>query len=125
MAFVTKGERTKMSKYIDANRLIFKMYGSSILDGESMATMHRVIQETPTEDAVPKEEIIDFIINKVTDEVSERIIKFLEENYEIIPKKPVVRCKDCMWFDNSCPIQAVTGVVALKEDTCCLFVERK
>ena len=31
--------------------------------------------------------------------ISERIIQALEENYEIIPKNPVVRCKDCVHLE--------------------------
>lgn len=65
-------------------------------------------------DAINKPSIVDvkeIIIKELTEKISKRVIQVLEENYEIIPKKPVlkvsdeyrkvieweplVRCKDC------------------------------
>jgi hypothetical protein len=61
-----------------------------------------LLRSIPTADVVLKDKI-EFITNELTkrisERVSERLIQFLEENYEIIPKKPVVRCGDCKYWN--------------------------
>jgi hypothetical protein len=55
--------------------------------------------------------MVDIIINELTNKISERIIKALEENYDIIPKKPVVQCKDCKhWNTAECHSTVVPDV---------------
>lgn len=98
-----------MSRYIDRKELLKAMdswdkygyYPSGALVREPenddyvpyvhYDDMVKCVKSMPTVDVVEK------LIEDITDEISERIIKFLEENYEIIPKKPVVQCKDCKY----------------------------
>jgi len=78
-----------------------------------------------SDDLISRQAVIDLM----TKEISERIIQFLEENYEIIPKKPVVRCKDCKyfaWFDDE-KVDRWCGIWANKtsEDCFCSYGERR
>lgn len=77
-----------MARYIDANE--FKRKIEQYLPEDRDLALN-VLKKVPTANVVPKEDII----NELTNEISERIIQALEANYEIIPKNPVVRCKDC------------------------------
>lgn len=93
------------------------------------------------------EKFIEFITNELTKEISERIIRALEESDGIVVKKPVlkvseypfyveyrktvdweplVRCKDCMWFNTSaCAIRIVDESDKPKENDFCSFGERR
>ena len=103
-----------MSRYIDADRLIFKMYNSSNMDGENRATMCRLIQEVPTANVAPKKEMIkEEMINELIKEISDRVIQALEANYEIIPRKPTLRCKDC---DNWTSLNGREGICQVWSD---------
>lgn len=78
-----------MPRYIDAERFKLWLQENYVLyDGDRY---FNDIDAQPTADVVSKEDAI----NELTKEISDRIIQALEANYEIIPKKPVVRCKDC------------------------------
>ena len=114
-----KGERLAMSRYIDANRLIFELYNCTNMNGEYRAMMCRVIQGVPTADVVPKEEMI----NELIKEISDRVIQAIEANYEIIPKKPVLQCKDCKHY------RGLAGCVLIGDcmgtDSFCAWGERR
>ena len=90
---------------------------------------------------IPKEELdylkederfIEFITNELTNKISERIIKALEENYDIIPKKPMIQCKDCKhWNTAECHSTVVPDVrkcmtmnVFTDSDQFCKYGER-
>lgn len=121
-----------MERYIDAEKAIEAIYDlpncpNGYSDTYDKECIIGTIEEVPTADVVPKERIVEFITNKLTEEISERLIRVLEENYEIIPKKPVlVRCKDCKWFnDFGCAIRIVDESDKPKEDDFCSFGERR
>ena len=81
-----------MSRYIDADALIevLERYDDYAIG---------IVNDQPTVDVVEK------FIDELTKEISDRVIQALEANYEIIPKKPVVRCKDCKYWrdtDHTC-----------------------
>ena len=80
-----------MPRYIDANELM-----RLIPSEEVVARM--AVANAPTTD------MVEIITNELTKKISERIIKFLEENYEISPKKPAVRCRECVRH-NSCSFE--------------------
>ena len=98
-----------MPRYIDADALLkamdtwdkfgFSHSGAFVREPENddyvpyvqYDDMVKCVEGMPTADVVPKEDMI----NELVKEISDRIIQALEANYEIIPKKPVVRCKDC------------------------------
>ena len=73
-----------MPRYIDVEPIenMAEKYGYSIF---SIA----LIKGQPTAD------VVEISTNELTKKISERIIQALEANYDIIPKKPMVRCKDC------------------------------
>ena len=70
-------------------------------------------------------DVVEKFIDELTKEISDRVIRALEANYEIIPKKPVVWCKDCKWFnDSGCAIRIVDESDKPREDDYCSFGER-
>lgn len=96
------------------------------------------------------EEFTEFVINELTKQISERLIKVLEANDDIVIKKPVlkvsdfqpannyveyrksveweplVRCKDCKWFnDFGCAIRIVDESDKPRDDDFCSFGERR
>ena len=98
-----------MPRYIDAERFKLWLQENYVLyDGDRY---FNDIDAQPTADVVPREEMINELVN----EISDRITQFLEANYEIIPKKPVVRCKECgiRLKDGYCPNGRFTPQVLL------------
>ena len=102
-----------MPRYIDADALIEDLRYDIELDARTLDDLDfadakgrelvqldkdikqntiRILEQTPTADVVSKEDTI----NELIKEISDRIIQFLEANYEIVPKKSAVRCKDCV-----------------------------
>lgn len=95
------------------------------------------------------EKYIEFITNELTREISERLIKALEANDEIIIKKPVlrvseypptgyveyrktvdweplVRCKDCVHrHQTTCPFLIAYAYKASSDDDFCSYGERR
>ena len=121
-----------MPRYIDADELIEaiknELWDWNSLDGITSATVLKQtltdIQNTPTADVVSKEDVINELIN----EISDRITQFLEANYEIIPKKTQVRCKDCKWHskflgEGFCSNFSITGFE--NDDYCSYGVRRE
>lgn len=130
-----------MSRYIDRKELLKAMdswdkygyYPSGALVREPKNDdyvpyvhyddMVKCVKSMPTVDVVEK------LIEDITDEISERIIKFLEENYEITPKKPAVQCKDCKysehWYKDKrrCFLWNEAGIDVF-EDGFCSYGER-
>lgn len=85
-----------MARYIDANALMEQMKNAcmGVMSGcDSFNEPLKVLESAPTVD------VVEIITNELTNKISERIIQFLEENYDIIPKKPAVRCKDCVHLE--------------------------
>ena len=83
---------------------------------EVLSKTIEMINEMPTADVVSKEDTI----NELIKEISDRITQFLEENYEIIPKKPQVRCKDCrFWRGKYC-----SDFLTVDENGFCSWAER-
>lgn len=77
-------------------------------------------------EGMPPADVVDKFVEDITKRISERLIQFLEENYEIVPKKPVLRCKDCKWFnDIGCAIWIVGESDKPREDDFCSFGERR
>ena len=104
-----------MARYIDSDKLIKTFYNIQNCPITTLDVMN-LIELVPTADVVEEEKITEYITDKLTKEISERIIQFLEANYEIIPKKsvsqvseyrykkavewePMLRCKDCKNWD--------------------------
>ena len=86
-----------MARFIDADALIeaikHELWDWQTLDG---ITSTCVLKQTITDvQNAPTVDVGEMFTNELTKRISERLIRALEENYEIIPKKPVVRCKDC------------------------------
>lgn len=79
-------------------------------------------------DAIKKQstaDMVDIITNELTNKISERIIRALEENYEIIPKKPAVQCKDCKHREKN-HYCLIWGQPYLCNDECfCSYGERR
>ena len=76
---------------------------------------------------MPTVDVMEMFIDELTKKISGRIIQALEANYEIIPKKPVVRCKDCKWHskflgEGFCSNFSITGFE--NDDYCSYGVKR-
>ena len=134
-----------MARYIDANALLKAM---DTWDKFGFSHSGEFVREPENDDYVPyvhyedmvkcvkgmqTADVVEIITNELTNKISERIIKFLEENYEIIPKKPVVRCKDCKrWNTAECHSTAVPNFrkcmvmnVFTEPDQFCKYGERR
>ena len=87
-----------MSRYIDAEKLKAHYAWWEIGSDE-----HKEFKKTfdTIVDLQPTVDVAEDIVNELTKEISDRVIQALEANYDIIPKKPVVRCKDCKHFVRS------------------------
>lgn len=84
-----------MARYIDRDKLMAELDREVEL-ADNWKTAHEianVVKYFPAAD-VPKEDTI----NELIKEISDRVIQALEANYEIIPKQPVVRCKECKYW---------------------------
>lgn len=96
-----------MPRYIDADALLKAM---DTWDKFGFSHSGAFVREPENDDYVPyvhyddmvkcvegmqTDDVLEKVIDELTREISERLIQFLEANYEIIPKQPVVRCKDC------------------------------
>lgn len=111
-----------MSRCIDADKLKkhFEWWEGEAKAKEFKEIFDEIIDAQPTADPA------EILTNELTKEISERLILFLEENYEIIPKNPAVRCKDCKWFnDSGCAIRIVDESDKPKEGDFCAWGERK
>ena len=117
-----------MTRYIDAEKVIEAIYDlpncpNGYSDTYDKECIIGTIEEVPTADVVPKEKIIEFITNKLTQEISERLIQALEANYEIIPKKPVLRTRYIdaetlqkkVEFIKNAPTADIVGVARCKD----------
>ena len=68
-----------MSRYIDANAYI------KYCEENWIPLNIDAVKKQPTAD------MVDIITNELTNKISERIIQALEENYDIIPKNPLIQ----------------------------------
>lgn len=58
--------------------------------------------------------------------ISEQIIQAIEENYEIIPKQPAVRCKDCVHrHQTTCPFLIANAYKGSSDDDFCSRGEKR
>ena len=134
-----------MSRYIDANLLLkamdtwdkfgFSHSGAFVREPENDDYVPYVHYDDMVKcvEGMPTVDVVDKFIENITNEISERIIKFLEENYDIIPKKPVVRCKDCKrWNTAECHSTLVPNFrkcmvmnVFTEPDQFCKYGERR
>lgn len=117
-----------MPRYIDADALMEQMEIAcmGVMSGcDPFNEPLKVLESAPTTD------VVEIITNELTNKISERIIQFLEENYEIIPKKPLVRCKECKYWETvgACVAKFCTRIVNTEimkyEDDYCSLGERR
>lgn len=109
-----------MARYIDANALIGSITKRYEYDFGRASYVLEEIENAPTAD------VMEIITNELTNKISERIIQFLEENYEIIPKKPEVRCKDCVHrHQTTCPFLIANAYKTSSDDDFCSRGERR
>ena len=126
-----------MSRYIDANELLkamdtwdkfgFSHSGAFVREPENddyvpyvhYDDMVKCVEGMPTVDVVEK------LIDELTKEISERVIKALEENFDITPKKPAVQCKDCKYRNKNhhCTLLGLTYLCT--DDCSCDYGERR
>lgn len=102
-----------MARYIDANAYI------KYCEEKWIPLNIDAVNKQPTAD------MVEIITNELTNKISERIIQFLEENYEVIPKKPAVRCKDCKYREKN-HYCTIWGQPYLCNDECsCSYGEKE
>ena len=75
---------------------------------------------------MPTADVVEKLIEDITKRISERLIQFLEENYELIPKKHAVRCKDCVHrHRTTCPFLIANAYKESSDDDFCSRGERR
>lgn len=114
-----------MPRYIKADALIddllsYAEANKGTYHEEGFKNAITVVEDQPTAD------VVEMLIEDITKRISERLIQFLEENYEIIPKKPAVRCKDCVHrHQTTCPFLIANAYKTSTDDDFCSRGERR
>lgn len=113
-----------MLGYIRSDKLKERLMVGSELDPEPCKGFRSALlaMVDSQEDADVEEQFIDDLAKRISD----RVIHALEENYEIIPKKHAVRCKDCVHrHRTTCPFLIANAYKASSDDDFCSRGERR